>query len=175
MQIERERLLLWWRPLACLYVTKIELQCNYAGAGRRFCQQHQTKAHIPSEKAVTKRQLPTTTGRCRSQCTTRPGCLHTGRRPADDLLETLYPERTITVRCHDPAYVTPDIKAEKNRPMRTRRVEEAGASQIGHDITRRTKRQLRRINMIRYGRDERALKRWRDGQLNLAHGTETKK
>jgi len=68
-----------------------------------------------------------------------------------DLLDTFYPGRTITVRSRDPAYVTPCIKAKlrrKNRLMRAGCVEEAGAlaSQIGRDITRRSKRQLHRIS-----------------------------
>ena len=46
------------------------------------------------------------------------------------LLDTYYPERTITVTAHDPHYVTADIKAKlrrKNRLMRDGRVDEAGA------------------------------------------------
>ena len=46
------------------------------------------------------------------------------------LLEEFYPERTITVTSRDPSYITPVIKARlrrKNRLMRARRVDEAGA------------------------------------------------
>jgi len=69
---------------------------------------------------------------------------------ATGLLDTFYPERTITVTSRDPSYVTPEIKAKlrrKNRLMRAGRVEEAGAlaRQIGRDITRRSKRQLSSI------------------------------
>ena len=57
------------------------------------------------------------------------------------LLDTYYPERTITVTSRDPHYVTADIKAKlrrKNRLMRAGRVDEAGAlaRQIGRAITR---------------------------------------
>ena len=67
------------------------------------------------------------------------------------LLDEFYPERTVTVTSRDPSYMTPDIKAKlrrKNRLMRAGRVEEAGAlaSQIGKDITRRSKRQLEQID-----------------------------
>ena len=67
------------------------------------------------------------------------------------LLEEFYPERTITVTSRDPQYITASIKAKlrrKNRMMRAGRVEEAGALawQIGRDITRRSKRQLAKIN-----------------------------
>ena len=67
------------------------------------------------------------------------------------LLAEFYPERTITVTSRDPQYITASIKAKlrrKNRLMRAGRVEEAGAlaRQIGRDITRRSKRQLAKIN-----------------------------
>jgi len=67
------------------------------------------------------------------------------------LLDTYYPERTITVTARDPHYVTADIKTKlrrKNRLMRAGRVDEAGAlaRQIGRAITRHNKRQLQRIS-----------------------------
>jgi len=67
------------------------------------------------------------------------------------LLDTYYPERTITVTARDPHYVTTDIKTKlrrKNRLMRAGRVDEAGAlaRQIGLAITRHNKRQLQRIS-----------------------------
>ena len=63
------------------------------------------------------------------------------------LLDTYYPERTITVTARDPHYVTADIKTKlrrKNRLMRAGRVDEAGAlaRQIGRAITRHSKLQL---------------------------------
>ena len=68
-----------------------------------------------------------------------------------NLLNGFYPERTITVSSRDPSYMTPEIKAKlrrKNRLMRSGRMEEASALavRIGHDIDRRCKRQLRKIN-----------------------------
>jgi len=66
---------------------------------------------------------------------------------ASGLLDTFYPECTVTVTSRDLSYVTPEIKAKlrrKNRLMHARRVEEAGAlaRQIGRDITGRSKHQL---------------------------------
>ena len=68
-----------------------------------------------------------------------------------NLLNSFYPERTNTVSSRDPSYMTPEIKAKlrrKNRLARSGRVEEASAlaKRIGHDIDRRCKRQLRKIN-----------------------------
>ena len=70
---------------------------------------------------------------------------------APDLLNSFYPERTITVSSRDPTYMTPEIKAKlwrKNRLMRAGRVEEASplARRIGRDIDRRSKCQLQKIN-----------------------------
>jgi len=67
------------------------------------------------------------------------------------LIEEFYPERTITVTSRDLSYVTAGINAKlrrKNRLMRAGRMEEAGvlARQIGRDITRRSKRQLEKID-----------------------------
>ena len=67
------------------------------------------------------------------------------------LFNEFYPERTITVTSRDPGYMTAEIKAKlrrKNRLMRVGRVEEAGAlaRQIGRDITRRSRRQLEKID-----------------------------
>ena len=58
------------------------------------------------------------------------------------LLNQFYPEKTVTVRSRDPAYMTPDIKTKlrkKNQLIRAGRLDEAGAlvKRIGHDITRR--------------------------------------
>jgi len=70
---------------------------------------------------------------------------------AVSLLDEFYPERTITVTSRDPGYTTAEIKAKlrrKNRLMRVGRVEEAAAlaRQIGRDITRRSRRQLEKID-----------------------------
>jgi len=49
---------------------------------------------------------------------------------AHGLLNTYYPERTITITSRDPEYITPDIKAKlrrKNRLLRAGRIEEADA------------------------------------------------
>ncbi len=70
---------------------------------------------------------------------------------ATSLLDTYYPERTITVSCRDPPFITGDIKAKlrrKNRLMRKGRVEEAGALAkiIGHEIRRQRQNRLSRID-----------------------------
>ena len=67
------------------------------------------------------------------------------------LLDTFYPERTITVTSRDPPFVTADIKAKlrrKNRLMRKGRVEEAGALAkiIGNDIRQQQQNILSRID-----------------------------
>ena len=46
------------------------------------------------------------------------------------LLDQFYPEKTVTIRSQDPAYMTPDIKTKlrkKNQLMRAGRLDEAGA------------------------------------------------
>ena len=63
------------------------------------------------------------------------------------LLDEFYPERTITITCRDPDWVTPEIKVmlrRKNRLMRAGRVEEAGAlaRRIGKEQTRHNKSRL---------------------------------
>jgi hypothetical protein len=68
-----------------------------------------------------------------------------------DLLNTFYPERTVTVTSRDPEFITAEIKAKlrrKNALMRAGRLEEAGAlaKRIGKDITRRSKNCFRNIN-----------------------------
>ena len=60
------------------------------------------------------------------------------------LLNSFYPERTITVTTRDPDYMTAGIKAKlrrKNRLMRAGRTEEAEALavRIGKDIASRSK------------------------------------
>ena len=60
------------------------------------------------------------------------------------LLDTLYPQYSVTVISRDPSYMTGYVKAmlrKKNRLMRKGRVDEASAlaQRIGNEITRHTK------------------------------------
>lgn len=66
------------------------------------------------------------------------------------LLDTFYPQRTVTLTSRDPSYITPIIKSmlrRKNRLMRKGRVEEATALalRIGKAITQATKHHLSNI------------------------------
>jgi len=68
-----------------------------------------------------------------------------------NLLDSFYPERTITVTSNDPSHVTPIIKMHlrrKNRLMRAGRVDEAAAlaKQIRAAIIRQNTAQLRRVD-----------------------------
>lgn len=76
---------------------------------------------------------------------------------ACDLLDTYYPERTITVTSRDPSFLTGHIKAmlrRKNRLMRRGRTEEASAlaHRVSLEITRRTKN---RLSLLRENVDSR--------------------
>jgi len=118
--------------------------------------QHTFRPRTPSQNASLLQHLATT------DLSSRPDPEELSRTPdpqavydsfyafALALLEEFYPERTITVTSRDPSYITPVIKARlrlKNRLMRARRVDKAGAlaRQIGRDITRQSKRQLEKI------------------------------
>jgi len=64
-----------------------------------------------------------------------------------NLLDTFYPESSVTITSRDPSYMTADVKAmlrRKNRLMRKGRGEEASAlaRRIGNEITRHTETQL---------------------------------
>lgn len=68
-----------------------------------------------------------------------------------NLLNTIYPERKITISNRDPDFVTADIKAKlrrKNRLMHADRVEEAGAlaKQIGKEIRRQNQSSLNNLD-----------------------------
>jgi hypothetical protein len=68
-----------------------------------------------------------------------------------NLLDTIYPERKITLSNRDPDFVTADIKAKlrrKNRLMRAGRVEEASAlaKQIGKEIRRQNQSSLNKLD-----------------------------
>jgi hypothetical protein len=68
-----------------------------------------------------------------------------------NLLDTIYPERKITLSNRDPDFVTADIKAKlrrKYRLMRAGRVEEASAlaKQIGKEIRRQNQSSLNKLD-----------------------------
>ena len=70
-----------------------------------------------------------------------------------ELLDTYYPERTITITSADPPYVTPIVKnmlRRKNRLMRSGRVEEAAALavKIGDAIKKYTSAELNRVDVL---------------------------
>jgi hypothetical protein len=67
------------------------------------------------------------------------------------LLNWFYPERMITVRSRDPAYITPRIKSllrKRNRLMRAGRIEKAGAiaRRVGKEITKHNRTRLQKYN-----------------------------
>jgi len=64
-----------------------------------------------------------------------------------NLLDTFYPESSVTITSRDPSYMTAHVKAmlrRKNRLMRKGQGEEASAlaRRIGNEITRHTETQL---------------------------------
>jgi hypothetical protein len=69
----------------------------------------------------------------------------------DELLNRIYPMRTITITSGDPYFLTPSMKLllrRKNHFMRTGRVEEVSAiaSRVGKQIERITTKHLRNID-----------------------------
>jgi hypothetical protein len=96
-----------------------------------------------------------------------------------NLLDTIYPERKITLSNRDPDFVTADIKAKlrrKYRLMRAGRVEEASAlaKQIGKEIRRQNQSSL---NKLDYKTDVKqlwqAVRRLTGKNKNTAAATET--
>jgi len=76
-----------------------------------------------------------------------------------NLLDTFYPESSITITSRDPPYMTAHVKAmlrRKNRLMRKGRVDEASAlaQRIGNEITRLTKTQM---SLVHEGVDSREM------------------
>ena len=70
-----------------------------------------------------------------------------------ELLNTYYPERTVTITSADPPYVTPGVKhmlRRKNHLMRSNRVEEAAALavEIGLAIKNYISAELRRVDVL---------------------------
>ena len=70
-----------------------------------------------------------------------------------ELLDTYFPERTVTITSADPPYCTPAIKymlRRKNRLMRSGRVEKAGALalKIGEAITKFNSAELSRVDVL---------------------------
>ena len=70
-----------------------------------------------------------------------------------ELLDTYYPERTVTITSADPPYITPGIKymlRRKNQLMRTGRVEAAAALavKIGDAIKKYTSAEMSRVDVL---------------------------
>jgi len=99
--------------------------------------------------------------------------------PSLQLLNSFYPERTVTVTTRDPDYMTAGIKAKlrrKNRLMHAGRVEEADelAVCIGKDIASRNKIRLSHIDSKVNAKDMWTAYRQLTGrkqQVNVVDGT----
>jgi len=108
-------------------------------------------AKSPSQNASFLQYLAVTSSVFDDQCLETQAAYNSFYAMALKLLNSFYPEHTITVSSCDPSFMTPEIKAKlqrKNRLMCAGRVKEAGAlaRRIAHDIDLRSKRQLQRIN-----------------------------